>query len=253
MGSETSVVNAAESLGVDESNAKLRPLDAAGRVRWAVETFGENAVLLSSMQKTSSVIVHFFYELGLKNEVLFVDTGYHFHETLWIRDEFMRRYRINMVTLYPELTPAQQEEKYQAKLFNFVDGQPQCCAMRKEEPFINYVKGQGRRLVMTGLMKSEGGKRGKLEPLMKDPRINGFTLQPIFDWDDAQVEDYLKQHDVPVHPLHAKSFPSIGCQVCTTPVKPGEDARAGRWRHLRGEGEEGPRYCGINFTDGSGI
>ena len=58
---------------------------------------------------------------------------------------------------------------------------------------------------------------------------------------------------IPVHPLHAQQYPSIGCQVCTTPVQPGEDPRAGRWRHLRAEGEEGPRYCGINFTDGSGI
>jgi len=253
MGSETAVANAAENLGVDEANAKLKSLDAAGRVRWGVETFGENAVLLSSMQKTSSVIVHLFHTLGLTNEVLFVDTGFHFHETLWLRDEFMRRYKLNFVTLYPVLTPAQQEEKYQAKLYNFVDGQPQCCNLRKEEPFTGYVKARGRRLVMTGLMKTEGGKRGKLEPLMKDPRIKGYTLQPIVDWDEAKVEAYLKEHDVPVHPLHAQNYPSIGCQVCTTPVQPGEDPRAGRWRHLRAEGEDGPRYCGINFTDGSGI
>lgn len=244
---------AALDVDVAAANLRLNGLTALERVRWAVDTFGENAVLLSSMQKTSSVVVHLFHELGLKNEILFVDTGFHFHETLWLRDEFMRKYRVQLVTLYPALTPAQQEEKYQAKLYNFVDGQPQCCAMRKEEPFINYVKERGRRVVMTGLMKSEGGKRGNLQPLMKDPRIKGYTLQPIVDWDEAQVEAYLKEHQVPVHPLHAKSYPSIGCQVCTTPVKAGEDPRAGRWRHLRGEGEDGPKYCGINFTDGSGI
>ena len=65
---------------------------------------------------------------------------------------------------------------------------------------------------------------------------------------------YLETHDLKIHPLHAKNYPSIGCAPCTTPVCPGEDARAGRWRHLRKKSEgSGPDYCGINFTDGGGI
>jgi len=193
-----------------------------------------------------------FWKLSLKNEVLFVDTGFHFAETLRLRDEFMRRYGLNVVTLYPELTPAQQEQKYDAKLYTFIDGQPECCRMRKEEPFIKHVRAHGRKLLMLGLLRSEGGRRAKLQPLMRDPRIDGYTLHPILDWDEHDVDEYNLQNEVPVNELHLKNFPSIGCQVCTTPVAPGEDPRAGRWRHLRKEGE-GPRYCGINFTDGSGI
>ena len=68
-----------------------------------------------------------------------------------------------------------------------------------------------------------------------------------------QLEDYLLVHDVPVHRLHSRGYPSVGCQCCTTAVQPGENPRAGRWRHLREAGDDGPVYCNILFTDGGGI
>lgn len=235
-------------------NDELRQATPLRRIQWAVDRFGESVVMLSSMQKTASILMHLFYSLGLNNEVLFVDTGYHFHETLKLRDEVMRRYKLNMVTLYPELTPEDQEKKFERKLYLFADGQPECCRLRKEDPFIGHMKSASRRVIVSGLRKAEGRKRGKVEALALDPRIGGYVVHPIFDFSDEQVDEYLKQHDVPVHPLHAQNYPSIGCACCTTPVAEGEDARAGRWRHLRpADAEGGPQYCGINFAEGSGI
>lgn len=234
-------------------NAELLDLDALGRVRWAAETFGEGAVLLSSMQRTSSVLMHLFHRLGLGNEILFVDTGFHFHETLALRDEFMRRYGLNVMTLYPENTPEQQEERFGCKLYKTTDGQPICCDLRKGKPFIDHMVAAGRTAVFGGLRRTEGGARGRLAAVAEDPRFGGYRVHPIVDWDDAAVDAYLAAHDVPVNPLHGRCYPSIGCQCCTTAVRPDEDDRAGRWRHLReGEGA-GPVYCGINFSDGSGI
>ncbi|MEP9412323.1 MAG: phosphoadenylyl-sulfate reductase [Candidatus Brocadia sp.] len=235
------------------ANKLLQGMTAADRIRWAVETFGRDAVLLSSMQSSASVLMHYFYSMELENEILFVDTGYHFRETLQLRDEFMRRYRLNIVTLYPELTPEQQEKKFGKKLYLFTDGQKECCHLRKTVPFLNHMKLYGRKLAMVGLRRSEGGRRSKLCPLLQDPRTHGYTLHPIFDWTDKQIQTYLEEHDVPVHPLHKQSYPSIGCECCTTPVEPGEDQRAGRWRHLVTAGGEGPKYCNINCSDGSGI
>src|SRR5262252_4863840 len=91
------------------ANAALEPLGAVERILWAVERFSDDVVLLSSMQKTAVVLMHMFHRLGLANEVLFVDTGYHFFETLKMRDEYMRRYRLNLVTLYPASTIEEQE------------------------------------------------------------------------------------------------------------------------------------------------
>lgn len=243
----------APTLDRQEANRLLAGMSAVERVQWAVEQFGDQVVLLSSMQKTSSALMHIFHRLDLENDILFVDTGFHFHETLQIRDELLRRYRLNVVTLYPRHTPEKQEQLYGRKLHLFRDGQPECCEMRKERPFVEYMRQAKRRVVLNGLRRSEGGKRSSIEILEADPRFDGYKLNPILEWQDEELDAYLIQNDVPVHPLHAQSFPSIGCECCTTPVMPGEDARAGRWRHLRDAEGQGPQYCGINFSDGSGI
>jgi len=234
-------------------NNKLEDMSTKERICWALDVFGQNAVLLSSMQKSASVLMHHFFVMEIDNPILFVDTGYHFRETLQIRDEFILRYRLNLITLYPEHTPVQQELLFGKKLHLYIDGQEECCRLRKTVPYVEYMRRNEKKLAMVGLRRSEGDQRARLEPLMQDPRIDGYSLHPLYDWSDEQIESYLKEHNVPVHPLHRKNYPSIGCECCTTPIKPGEDIRAGRWRHLREPGRKGPKYCNINFSDGSGI
>jgi phosphoadenosine phosphosulfate reductase len=236
------------------ANAALEPLSAIDRIRWTVDAFGDDVVLLSSMQKTAVVLMHMFHRLGLSNEVLFVDTGYHFVETLQMRDEYMRRYRLNLVTLYPAATPEEQEARHGGKLFATIAGQPECCRMRKEEPLLAHLQTKRAPVVTNGLRRAEGGKRRNLRPLMDDPRKGGYQLSPLYDLGSGDVAAYIAEHDLLVHPLHAQNYPSIGCSPCTTPVEPGEEPRAGRWRHLRVlNAEAAPQYCNINFTDGGGI
>lgn len=237
-----------------KAHETLEPLSAPSRILWAAKTFGNDMVLLSSMQKTAAVLMHVFHELGLANEILFVDTGYHFFETLRMRDEYMRRFKLNVVTLYPELTIEEQEVKYGKKLFTCSDGQPECCRMRKEAPLLAYLAKRQAPVVVNGLRRAEGARRANLPALTPDPRSGGYQLSPLFDWTDDDIHAYVTAHDLPLHPLHDKGYPSIGCYPCTTPVEPGEDPRAGRWRHLRPAGSDaGPKYCNINFTDGAGI
>jgi phosphoadenosine phosphosulfate reductase len=235
-------------------NLTLAPLTAPERLRWAARTFGDDLVLLSSMQRTAVVLMHMFSDLGLPNEILFLDTGYHFTETLRMRDELLRRYRLNLVTLYPALTIEEQEARHGKKLYGCVDGQPECCRLRKEAPLLAHLQSRSTPVVTNGLRRAEGGPRANLQPLTPDPRTGGYQLAPLFDWTGEQVQAYLEEHALPVHPLHARGYPSIGCSPCTTPVAPGEAPRAGRWRHLRpATGEGGPQYCKVNFTDGAGI
>jgi phosphoadenosine phosphosulfate reductase len=236
------------------ANAALEPLNALDRIRWAVDALGDNVVLLSSMQKTAVVLMHLFHRLGLSNEVLFVDTGYHFFETLKMRDEYMRRYRLNVMTLYPASTIEEQETLHGGKLFASVAGQPECCRMRKEAPLLAHLEMKAVPTLVNGLRRAEGGRRGQIKPFSEDRRTGGYQLSPLYDWSGDDVRAYIAEHDLLLHPLHDAGYPSIGCYPCTTPVAPGEDARAGRWRHLRVlNGESGPAYCGINFSDGSGI
>lgn len=228
----------------------LAALDAPGRLRAIDAAFGADAMLLTSMQKPACVLLHLVAELGLGISVAFVDTGLHFPETLALRDEYMARYGVRITTYSPELTPAEQEERYSLKLYDYVDGQPLCCEMRKEEPFLRAA--QGKRATLNGLMAVEGGSRGQLGPMGFDKRLGIPTYHPLFDWSFEAVDLYMAEHGLPVHPLYGQGYLSIGCAPCTTPVLPGEDRRAGRWRHLRGEGKR-VLYCGINYSDGGGI
>jgi phosphoadenosine phosphosulfate reductase len=244
-----------EQVDLEKTHALLEPLSAQERLLWAHQQFGENLVLLSSMQRTASVLMHLFYKLGLNCEVLFVDTGFHFSETLRTRDEWIRKFHLNVVTLYPELTCEAQEARYERKLFACVDGQPDCCRMRKEDPLLSYLRQhKSHPVIINGLRRGEGGRRANVQVMSPDPRVAGYGFSPLFDWSSAAVSEYLQQNDLLVHPLHEQGYPSIGCFPCTTPVAPGEDSRAGRWRHLRPAGPDaGPQYCQINFTDGAGI
>lgn len=242
-----------KSYNLSEINRSLTEKSALERVAYGLERFGQRAVLLSSMQKTASVLMHFFSELGAENDVIFVDTGFHFHETLGLRDQFMRKYKLNIMTLYPEMTPEQQEEKYSCKLYKTKQGQPTCCALRKAQPFIDYMLQGGKQLAFGGLRREEGKARANLDIFSADPRFGGYKLNPILDWTEEMVDTYLEEHNIPIHPLHFEGYPSVGCQCCTTSIEPGEDERAGRWRHLRDETGSGPVYCDLNFSDGSGI
>lgn len=241
-------------INLEEANAALEGKDAKQRIQWAIETFAERVVLLSSMQKTAVVLMHHFHELGLPNEILFVDTGYHFFETLRMRDEYMRRFKLNVVTLYPGLTIEEQETKFGKKLFSCADGQPDCCRLRKEAPLLDYLARKQSPVVVNGLRRAEGGRRAGIKALGPDLRTGGYQLSPLLDWSEQDIEGYIARHNLPVHPLYLQNYMSIGCYPCTTPVRPGEDARAGRWRHLRpAQSDEGPKYCNINFSDGGGI
>jgi phosphoadenosine phosphosulfate reductase len=242
----------ATDVNLEAANAELAEASATERLQWGERHFGPQMVLLGSMQKTSCVLTHILASVNAEREVVFVDTGFHFRETLQLRDRLIRRYKVDVMTLYPKETPEQQEQRFGRKLHLFDDGQPECCRLRKEEPFLDYVRETGKKLIVNGVRRGEGGRRKQLKFVMPDPRIDGYVLHPLLDWTDDALTEFIKTNEVPVHSLHDQNYPSIGCQCCTTPVAPGEDPRAGRWRHLRKEGEQ-PAYCGINFTDGGGI
>jgi phosphoadenosine phosphosulfate reductase len=179
----------ATAINLDAANAELAELTAEERLRWGERHFGADMALLGSMQKTSCVLTHLLASVNRDREVVFVDTGFHFHETLQLRDRLVRKYRVDVMTLYPDETPEQQEERFGRKLHLFVDGQPECCRLRKEEPFLNYVRESGKKLIVNGVRRSEGGRRKQLKFVMPDPRIDGYILHPLLDWTDESLAE----------------------------------------------------------------
>jgi phosphoadenosine phosphosulfate reductase len=227
---------------LQELNHTLNDRTPDELLRWAAEIFGSRLAIISAMQMAGSVVCHMVAQHKLGIPVLFVDTGVNFQETLTTRDRIASEYGLTVHTLHPEKTMEEQTSKL-GILYLTVEGQAQCCHMRKVEPLLTQ-KGKYDCLIGS-LRRADGGKRGVCPIIAVDPEMNTVRLNPLANLTDEQMAAYIAQHNVIVNPLHNQGFSTIGCNRCTTPVLPGEPKRAGRWRHL------GPwsQYCGINPTD----
>jgi phosphoadenosine phosphosulfate reductase len=241
-----------------EINTRLSAAGPAEILEWAASRFGTRMAAQASMQKTSCVLMHMLSTIAPATEIIFVDTGVHFPETLALRDEMTQRYGLNMRTYAAARSFDQQATDfgYFLHLEDDTDARPgyrKCCELRKEEPYLAAVKGRFDA-VIGGLMASEGGARASVKVVSYDPRFEGWKVYPLANWTERQVEEYTEANGIPVHGLYAQGYTSIGCHTCTTPTAPGEHPRAGRWRHISEKvGSDQPLYCGINFGEGGKV
>ena len=180
------------------------------------------------------VLLHLVSKVDKATPVVFVDTEQHFPETLGYRDRLVERFGLtNLVVAKPdaEILAAEDPEK-----FLFASDPDRCCEIRKVAPLAATL--QAYEAWITGRKGFQTADRATL-PLFEAEGAR-VKVNPLVGWTATDLLDYIKQHDLPPHPLTAKGFPSIGCLPCTSPVRPGEEARAGRWRG-RGKTE-----CGIH-------
>ncbi len=211
---------------VEEAAERLADASAEEVLAWAGQTFGSRLVVASSMGDT--VLVHLASRVLPGVDVLFLDTGYHFPETLQTRDRVAAAYDVNVRTMLPLRTVAQQDAEHGPRLH---DRQPdQCCALRKVEPLERGLAPYDAWV--TGMRRDDAATRADIPLVGWDARRGKVKLNPIAAWSDDQVDAYLAYHDVVEHPLKAQGYPSIGCGPCTRAVRPGEDPRAGRWSGL---------------------
>ena len=188
---------------------------ASDVVAWAVNTYGDGLVLASSFQ--DCVLLDIALKVAPDLEVVFLDTGFHFAETMWFADRVKQRYRMNLTVMHPKVEVG---DLWQLD----VDS---CCGARKVEPLARAL--EGRAAWMTAVRRVEAPTRATTPIVSLDVGRGLVKINPIATWTDEQVADYVTEHDLPVHPLVDRGYPSIGCWPCTRPVAPGEDPRAGRW------------------------
>ena len=230
---------------LNELNQSFEDRTPQELLHWAQEIFGARMAILSAMQMAGSVICHMTSAQKLRIPVLFVDTGVNFQETLETRDRLASEYGIQIITLRPKQTMEEQIRQH-GILYLTPEGQKQCCQIRKSDP-LKQAKGQYDCLIGS-LRRAEGGKRRNIPILSIDPEMNCVRVNPLANFTDEQLSEYLLEHRVIVNPLHAQGYTTIGCNRCTTPVLPNEPKRAGRWRHLG----SWSAYCEINPTDKDG-
>jgi phosphoadenosine phosphosulfate reductase len=193
---------------------------------WAVEAFGEHFAIAAAMGET--VMAHLASQVEPGIEVLFLDTGYHFPETIGTRDAVAATYDVTVRTLLPILTVEGQDQEYGPKLH---DRDPDlCCAMRKVEPL---DRGLAPYLAWaSGIRRDQSLTRRHVRVVEWDSRRAKVKVNPLAGWTQADVEQYAEKHGLLVNPLLLDGYASIGCAPCTRRVNPGEDARAGRWSGL---------------------
>jgi phosphoadenosine phosphosulfate reductase len=214
-----------EALRSEALEARERFVDASAHevLAWAGERFGHDLVVASSMG--DEVLVHLVARTVPGIEVLFIDTGYHFAETLGTRDAFAATEAVRIRTVLPLLTVEEQTERYGPELF--ASEPDRCCAMRKVEPLERGLAPYAAWV--TGMRREDAPTRRDIHLVDWDDKRSKVKLNPIAAWTQADVDAYVAEHGVLHNPLRQIGYASIGCAPCTRPIEAGEDPRAGRW------------------------
>jgi phosphoadenosine phosphosulfate reductase len=207
----------------DDGNRLYGEASAAEVVAWAARTFPGTLAVASSME--TGILPHLVSQHAPGVDVLFLDTGYHFAETIGARDEVAFSLDVTVVDVRPRLSVPEQDAEYGARLH---DRDPAaCCRMRKVEPLRAALTGY--ECWMSGVRREESPDRAGT-PLVTFDETNGIVkVNPLAAWTSDDVLGYGLRHRVPVNLLLSDEYPSIGCAPCTARVEPGADPRSGRW------------------------
>lgn len=215
--------------------------DAGQVIAWAAENFAVAEVAVACSM-ADAVLPALVAEQFPGVDVLFLETGYHFTETIAARDEVARVLDVNVVDVTPKLSVAEQDARHGKDLFR--TDPAACCRMRKMEPLGESLKGY--KLWFTGVRRDEAPTRVDTPLITWDAMHGLIKVNPLATWSFDDLVGYSHDHAVPVNLLLENGYPSIGCRPCTQSVAPGEDPRSGRWAG------SGKVECGIHTTEATG-
>lgn len=224
----------------DEASAHLEGQSALAILAWAADVLPRFAVT-SSFGAESAVLLHLLVQSGRDVPVVFLDTGYHFGETIDYRRELARRWNLTILDVHPEYSPEQQDQIYGRNLFR--QNPDACCRMRKTQPLRRALANADGWA--SGVRRAQTPER-RTTPIVEARLLDGrwvTKIAPLAAWTDDDVEAYQERHRLPRHPLTPHGYTSIGCAPCTFAVAPGDDPRAGRWAGLS------KTECGIHLVD----
>jgi phosphoadenosine phosphosulfate reductase len=219
---------------VSHVGAELELAPAEHIIEWAAATFGEKFCVTSSMG--DAVLSHLASKVVPGIDVVFLDTGYHFIETIGTRDAVEATMPVNLITITPVQSVAEQDAEYGPDLYK--RDPDLCCKLRKVQPLADSLAKYDAWA--TGLRRAETHNRVIAPVVGWDAKKGKVKVSPLARWTDEQVEKYILDNGVLVNPLVYDGYPSIGCWPCTQRVAPGEDPRSGRWAGT------GKTECGIH-------
>ncbi|GGY85517.1 phosphoadenylyl-sulfate reductase [Pseudoduganella plicata] len=204
------------------------------------------AVFASSLAAEDMVLTDLILKNRLGIGIFSLETGRLHKETLAMLDKVKERYGYDIALFRPqqEAVDGYVTQHGLNAFYDSVEMRRECCRIRKVEPLGRALA--GNKAWITGQRRAQAATRSSLAVHEDDPAHLMDKFNPLADWSEQDVWDYLRIHDVPVNALHAQGFPSIGCEPCTRAIEPGEDVRAGRWWWENPESKE----CGLHVVDG---
>jgi phosphoadenosine phosphosulfate reductase len=235
--SPTSAPASATAVEIDPERvaAELESRSAEGTLRWAFETFGERLYVACSFQKTTSVMVDLAVKVNPDARFFYLDTDVLFPETYETREALGERYGIDFDRFH-NLTIEEQARLHGDELWR--RNPDACCGIRKVEPMREALSDVD--CWVSGIRREDSQTRAGAPKFGWDKRFDLWKLNPLADWTERDVWNYINDHRIPYNELHDRGYPSIGCTHCTQPVGPGQPARSGRWAGVS------KSECGIN-------
>jgi len=203
---------------------------------WAFANYGEDVAIATGMGAEGMVLMDIASRINPEMKVFTGDTEFLFSETYDLIDRVEERYGIKIERILSQLSPEEQEREFGPKLW--ASNPDQCCELRKVEPLRRKLSTLDAWI--TAIRRGQTPQRAGAKKVEWDAKFNLVKINPLADWTHQQVWSYIVKNDVPYNPLHDRSYPSIGCTNCTRAVRPGEDARAGRWSGI------GKTECGLH-------
>jgi len=207
----------------ERAGEELEGASAIEILTWADEQFASGWCVTSSM--ADAVVPHLASRVRPGVDVLFLDTGYHFAETIGTRDAVAATMPVTIRTITPKRTVAEQDASFGARLYE--RNPDQCCALRKVMPLRQGLTDYAAWA--SGLRRDEAATRAQAKVVEWDARRSMVKLNPIAAWTQDDVDAYIAENDVLVNPLLFDGYGSVGCAPCTRRTAHGDDARAGRW------------------------
>lgn len=213
-------------------------------IEWAIDHFGDKIALSSSMSAEDQAILHMLLESKKQFRVFTLDTGRLFPETYDLIDITAKKYGITIQVFFPDKQQVEEmvNEKGINLFYESIENRKRCCEIRKVEPLRRAFKGLDAWIC--GLRKQQSLTRNNTGLFEWDDKFDLIKINPLINWSEEDLWDYIHKHNIPYNPLHKKGFPSIGCQPCTRAIQPDEDIRAGRWWWENPETKE----CGLHFS-----
>ena len=214
---------------IEELNSKLEGKSAFEIITFFINELGNDITFGTSLGIEDQVITQMILSQTSDIDIFTLDTGRLFPDTYDLIDRTSKKYKSNIKVYSPDHNEVEEMVlKSGINLFyNSIELRKHCCQVRKLNPLKRALA--GKKAWFTGLRKSQSITRIDMQIVEWDENSSMLKINPLIDWSEQQVWDYIKAEKIPYNPLHDKGYPSIGCQPCTRAIEKGEDIRAGRW------------------------